>query len=139
MAREQGGATRVDLLYVHFRNAGAELHVVHWDDFAQGTHTTGRLTTSTMAAVGGSTELVQLGWLGYDATLDGDDVLVCVHEQTIDTGALGSTPVVSQAIGTGDPPEIFGAAPPPLAPGLTQPVAAFNASHAQRLRLVRLD
>lgn len=163
-ARSQGGQTRVDLLYLSYGLAGSELHITHWDDWGSSTPATYRLTTSTQAEtknVAGpgplpgapsfasipnfGLRITQLAWLGYDAVLDGDDILIGYVEQTYDAymicfpfgapGGFGGGGVA----GPQGAANFSAAAPPPLAPGLTQPVASPDADHMSQMRLLRVD
>jgi hypothetical protein len=162
LAREQGGVVRVDLLYLSQEAAGQELHVRHWDDFDNGVFGDYRLTHAVLtpcASVprnqpvpGAPNEncpdfgmrVTQVHWSGYDAVLDGDDVVVVVDEITYDTPIFlsGMHQIVNSNSSTSGwiPPGGFGAAqPPPLAPGLTQPAPQPNVNHLHQLRMLRLD
>ncbi|MBL4848026.1 MAG: hypothetical protein JKY65_21125 [Planctomycetes bacterium] len=145
MLREQAGAQRLDIVYLQRADFGNELHVAHWDDYSpSGVPTIYRLTTATRTGTTGrGGETTSVAWLGYDATLQGDDVVVVFHEQTYEfrdaipimlgapTGTLGS----AQASAAPFTP----ATPPPLAPGLTQPLPAPTASDRNQLKWLCLD
>ncbi len=165
-ARDQNGQTRVDLLYMSYGTAGSELHITHWDDWGNSTPSTYRLTTSSQeesknVAGGGPPpgapsfasipnagfRITQLSWLGYDAVLDGDDVLIGYVEQTYDAYLI-CFPFIGAGIGFGGggvagpqgaSNSFTAATPPPLAPGLTQPVATPDPNAMSRLRLLRID
>ncbi|MHC4547851.1 MAG: hypothetical protein ACYTEZ_03660 [Planctomycetota bacterium] len=159
-AREQAGTTRVDLLYLTWGEIGLELHLRHWDDFDSGRFEDYRLTEATMtplrttaqagAPVGippGDQFLVtQISWFGYDATRDGDDVVVVYNEQTtnlFDIAILGTDvlPMGGAVDGATFPGagEFRPAEPPPLAPGLTEPVPPPDPDHRNQLHAMRLD
>ncbi len=164
LARDQGGEARVDLLYMAQGAEGAEIHLVHWDDFDEGAPATYRLTTAKMVpsastprdrAVPGAAfgilppdygyRTTQVAWFGYDAVLDGDDVVLVYDEQTYDAmvflgggwfeGGRGWDVGLAAAPGA----EFSPAEPPPLAPGLTEPVPAPDPDHMHQLKMLRLD
>ncbi len=167
-AREQDGKMRVDILFLTWGDTGTELHLRHWDDFDSsasggGPATNYRLTTSTMQEIPGGggggavpppglvfappgppMSITQISWLGYDSTLDGDDIVVVFNEATTD---LYEIFVGTDAIALGAPEDAgVGASapfnpadPPPLAPGLTEPVPAPNPEHMNQLRVMVLD
>jgi len=158
-ARDQQGETRVDLLYIGEGEFGSELHLRHWDDFGTTPPSDHRLTTATQQGggggagggggggfaplpAGGGFKMTSLAWFGYDATLDGDDVVVVTDEQTWDGFffALGA-PDVAVAFGSAAPAaaEFVSANPPPLAPGLTLPLPPPSPLHIHQLRFHRLD
>jgi hypothetical protein len=158
LARDQDGKLRVDFLYLTFRMYGTELHLRHWDDFDTGIHGDFRLTeakhtpTSTTQQVAPDIvpppdpfQVTEVSWFGYDATLDGDDVVVVYDEQTTDVFQimLGIAPVGAPAGGEATFPGSAGdfvpADPPPLAPGLTEPVPPPDPDHMHQLRIARLD
>ena len=88
----------------------------------------------------------QVAWFGYDATLDGDDLVVVYDEETFDAWTIcygppalrfsdgREAPDASAGLGDFTPAE-----PPPLAPGLTEPVPAPDPEHMHQLKLLRLD
>lgn len=161
-AREVGGATVVDVLYLVQAPVGVELHHARWDDFAQGTRQDYRLTSAVMettpAMPGRATpwgitppydfglRTTQVGWLGYDAVLDGDELVVVYDEVTHDaaflcmgmwtvandTGVLSGTDVLSS-------PQFGAATPPPLAPGMTEALPPVDPAHSHQLVLVRIQ
>jgi hypothetical protein len=164
-ARPEGSAERVDLLYLTYGGAGTELHLRHWDDFATAPFADYRLTESRMegdlndpfpgpmpgpmigggfAPVGGP-KITQVSWFGYDATLDGDDLVVVFDEETseafavmaLDDGVRGAEGGGAGAPAAGDA-EFRPADPPPLAPGLSEPVPPPDPADRHQLRLMRL-
>lgn len=161
-ARIQNGQTRVDLLYLQPGGNGSELLLRHWDDFGTTPGTDHRLTravrvpsaslppgtvspgTSGMVAPDYGTRITQVAWFGYDATLDGDDVVLAYDEVTYDaywvcTLMVGSPIVGAPAAGFGGGGSFTPADPPPLAPGLTEPVPPPDPDHMHQLRFLRLD
>ncbi len=158
IARDQGGQLRVDFLYLTFRMYGTELHLRHWDDFDTGIYGDFRLTEATHTPTSATQQVApdifpppdpfqvtEVSWFGYDATLDGDDVVVVYDEQTTDVFQimLGIAPVGAPAPGEatfpGSADGFTPAEPPPLAPGLTEPVPPPDPDHMHQLRIVRLD
>ncbi|MHC4974898.1 MAG: hypothetical protein ACYTG3_21490 [Planctomycetota bacterium] len=158
LAREQGAAVRVDLLYLTFQMYGTELHLRHWDDFDTGIYGDFRLTeakhtpTSTTQQVAPDIappmdpfEVTEISWFGYDATLDGDDVVVVYDEQTTDLFQImvgidvRGAPAGGDATFPGSAGDFIPAEPPPLAPGLTEPVPPPVPDDMHQLRIVRLD
>ena len=77
-------------------------------------------------------------WFGYDAVVDGDDVVVVLHQmswESYDYYYLGApTPGAAG-------PAYSGALPPPptLLPGMTNPVAAPDPAHRNQLKVLKLD
>jgi hypothetical protein len=157
LARETAGVTKVDLLYLGYRDQGTELHAARWADWPQSPREDLRLTvaqtqnTTPPQVPGGpfpwypfSMRTTQVSWLGYDAMLDGDVVVVAYDEVTFDNVMV----CLGAPLGVGDrglggpvasPTGGFHASePPPLAPGLTQPVRSVNAADAHQLVLLRL-
>ncbi|MCK6461469.1 MAG: hypothetical protein L6Q95_16435, partial [Planctomycetes bacterium] len=169
-ARVQGAALRVDLLFLTYAGVGTELHLRHWEDFGTSAPEDYRLTEATMEGEFGdpgplplpvpppgdpavglpfapteSPTITQVSWFGYDATLDGDDLVVVVDEERTQPFAIM---VMGDDIrggmeggGAGAPTsgDFEAADPPPLAPGLTEPVAAPDPAHRHQLKLIRLD
>ena len=165
LARMQGAQTRVDLLWIQSGGIGNELYIRHWDDFSTTPPNDYRLTTAARVesppppepvpgeVVGispliSSRRLTQVAWFGYDATLDGDDVVVAYDEHTdwfsywtigapmgFFIGINGPLSVASSLEGDGFMP----ADPPPLAPGLTEPVPPPDPAHRHQLKYLRLD
>ncbi len=161
LVREQSGQTRVDLLYIGYGAGGSELMITHWDDFGTSSPASYRLTTSNLEQSSGASNgnavpgagmlfgppqtglrITQLAWLGYDAVLDGDDVVICYIEQTYDAYTIyntgGGLPIAGGAPMSAN--AVFQpASPPPLAPGLTQPVPAPDPDHMNQMRVLRID
>ena len=89
--------------------------------------------------------ITEVAWFGYDATLDGDDVVVVYDEQTFDgavffigapfaelaDGVAGALPSAADIFTPADPP--------PLAPGMTEPVPAPDPDDMHQLKLLRLN
>jgi hypothetical protein len=155
LARDVAGATKVDLLYLGYRDQGVELHAARWADWPTSPRADLRLTvarteTTIPPQVPGSPfpwypfamKTTQVSWLGYDAVLDGDVVVAAYDEVTLDNVML----CLGAPLGVGDrglggpmPTGGFQASePPPLAPGLTQPVRSVNPADAHQLVLLRL-
>jgi len=153
------GGTRVDVVYMTNGGAGNELHVTRWLDFGQSSPQDFRLTTAVMeptakAGGGGNRRtgpiefgyrLTHVAWLGYDAVLDGDEIVVVYDEETYDAAFIflnawnwggGRGLVPPNALAT--PPSFRPVEPPPLAAGMTGPVPAPDPKHHHQLRLVRL-
>ena len=158
-AREQDGATRVDLLYLRSGVVGLELRLRHWDDYGSGRfedfglteakitplRTTAQFAPDTFPPPGESAEITQISWFGYDATLDGDDVVIVYNEQTtalyqiaIQGTALG-LPFGADSAASPSAGEFRPAEPPPLAPGLTEPVPPPDPDDMNQLRIMRID
>lgn len=138
-ARVEGGATRVDLLYVTPTDFGNELHVRHWDDFGVEPSRDYRLAGAGIEGdlqigfpgdalhVPGTLVERQVAWFGYDATLSGDDIVVVYVEQMVDyyrIFGLGD-PVPSEPMPFVD--DNCGCVPPP------------DPLHMSTLKLIRLD
>jgi hypothetical protein len=160
LARESAGTTRLDVLYLGMRNDGLELHRSHWSSWPNSVRTDSELTTASVVSTqlppdtggvppGGNVPVLyslrstQLNWLGYDAVVDGTSIVIAYNEVTFDNVmiCLGSpTGLDASTTGTtGAPSGGFQAAvPPPLAPGLTEPVRAVDPAHSHQLKLLRL-
>ncbi|MHC4451886.1 MAG: hypothetical protein ACYS0E_17400, partial [Planctomycetota bacterium] len=89
--------------------------------------------------------VTQVAWFGYDAILDDDGIVVVYDEETIDSeiffGGPGIDVVFDGAAGAPEansPTGFTPAEPPPLAPGLTEPVAAPDPEHMHQLKILRL-
>jgi hypothetical protein len=86
----------------------------------------------------------QLGWFGYDAALDGDDIVIVYDQETYDAytilnavSILGlPAPGAPGAAGAED--QFSAAEPPPLAPGLTEPLPAPDEDDLHVLRFLRV-
>lgn len=158
-ARQRGADTQVDVLYLAAAANGLELHQARWATFGTAPRADYRVTTATMtrtpaqagrAIWNGSTppfdygwRTKQVSWLGYDAALDGDQIVVAVDEVTQDAAyvCLGLFPQSgrSQTLGGPMQGQFLSAYPPPLAPGMTQPLPPVVPTHAHQLQLVRID
>jgi len=152
--RADRGAMIVDVLYLTHGEHGQEIHLSHWDDFGRGAPAHFRLTRSSaietarvpgvapgMFAPPEGMRITQVSWFGYDAVRDGDDIVVVYDEQTYDAfvifahmEALG----MPGAMGPAAAEDFRAAEPPPLAPGLTEPVRPPNPDHMHQLKLLRL-
>jgi hypothetical protein len=160
-AREVGNDTVVDVLYLASQPAGRELHHARWANWGSVAREDHRLTQATMAvtpAQPGRPTLygmtgpydfglrtTQVNWLGFDAVRDGDELVVVYDEVTQDAAFL-CLGMWSPAEGggfastTGTASPIFRpAVPPPLAPGMTEPMAVPDPAHMHQLVLLRLQ
>ncbi|HEX5136937.1 MAG TPA: hypothetical protein VFY93_08200 [Planctomycetota bacterium] len=117
-ARVGGGATRVDLLYITPTEWGSELHVRRWEDFGNtpsrdyriaGAGPEGEVAQGVPGEPGyvqGTYVEKQVGWFGYDAALDGDDVVVVYIEEVTDYyGGLGGEEVPMPLVENSLPPD----------------------------------
>jgi hypothetical protein len=157
-ARDLAGATRVDVLYLAPRALGIELHRAVWPDWASEPREQHALTRASLEQVPSSpasianglppttTLTTMVGWFGYDAVLDGGQIVVAYDEHRLDMNEYLSTLFMSGMVSgpttTGGivlPPTYSNATPPPLAPGLTLPMAAPNPAHPHQLKLLRLQ
>jgi hypothetical protein len=151
-ARQIGTETRVDVLYLAQRSIGNELHRSHWTAWPASPRIDEALTRATMASVPNSTPVLgvppfpslrstQVSFLGYDAVLDGNQLVVVYDEVTFDSLFLCWTMLVVNATTTSGalPPTWNPASPPPLAPGLTLPMPAPDPAHAHQLVLLRIQ
>lgn len=144
--RNQGGFTRLDVLFLEHRDMGPELRVLHWDHFDPATagqeYTLAESSSRPVAGGQGELEVTAVAWLGYDAVVDGDDVVVVYDEHTYDAWMFcGGPPLgLPVAMNAAAAPAAFTpAAPPPLAPGMTQPLPAPDPADAHQLECLRLD
>jgi hypothetical protein len=90
-----------------------------------------------------SPTITQVSWFGYDATLDGDDIVVVFDEEKTQPFAIMLGVDMRGAAEGGAPAaptagDFQAADPPPLAPGLTEPVPPPNPQHRHQLKLLRL-
>jgi len=157
-ARPRGGEVRVDMLYIAHSREGRELHLAVWDDFGTARREDYRLTEAKteigddpppgprpLAQIApGGFEVTQLAWFGYDAALDGDDLVVVYDEETFDAFEIFLGAPVSQfddgALGTPAPSAPFEAAePPPIKDGLKEPMPPPDLEDAHVLHWLRLD
>ncbi len=164
-ARTGDTGIRVDLLYIAWAQDGQELHLVHWDDFDAGKPEQYRLTTATMVesnslppsagAPGAGAafappdtglRITQIAWFGYDAVVDGDELVVIYDEVTFDAWTIcigapsfegGMAMDAFEAAPTAG--GFIAAEPPPLAPGMTEPLPAPDPLHMHQLKLLRLE
>jgi hypothetical protein len=161
LARESGGKTLLDLFYVVDAAEGRELDLLRWTDYGAAAPEAYRLTTAfsvdapappgpppgdmLFAPPQGGRKVTQLAWLGYDAVVSGDDVVVVVDEETVAGWCwLYGAPFLGGAGGLMDagmaPPAPFvPAEPPPLAPGMTEPVPPPDPQDMHQLKLLLVD
>ncbi|MFM7295866.1 MAG: hypothetical protein ACKO4Q_01415 [Planctomycetota bacterium] len=155
------GVAKVDVLYLATRAAGTELHRASWAEWGVSARVDEALTRASFVAnafvpqpgmpPGLSLPFVlattQVGWLGYDALLHGDELVIAYDEVTMDAvqcclGILTSFPDANANAGGGAPaygPNFNPATPPPLAPGLTEPMPSADAGHLHQLKLLRVQ
>lgn len=163
-AREQEGALRVDVVHLAQGEQGQELRLAHWDDFDGSAPESFRLTTATMTGTGelppGSPmpglggapflpdsgyRITQIAWFGYDAVLDGDDVVIVYDEETFDAYTMFVGPPMmdfrfaDEAMADAAAGAFVPAEPPPLAEGMTEVLPAPDPTLMHQLRLMRLD
>jgi hypothetical protein len=159
-ARARNGATKVDVLYLASAANGNELHHARWADFGVSAREDFRITGASMVPtppqgprIGGNGmtppfdygwRSTQVSWLGYDAALDGDQIVAVVDEVTFDEafvclamfqGFFGQSSTTAGSL----PPIFQSASPPPLAPGMTQALPAVDPAHSHQLQIVRID
>lgn len=155
LVRENGGVVQVDLLYLGMRNEGLELHRSYWSTWPNAPREDSELTTASTVTTAPSApplgsnipwfsysmRTTQINWLGYDAVVDGATIVIAYDEVTFDNVMvlLGSPNVApsttANAPGGGGFQPVL---PPPLAPGLTEPVRAVDPLHSHQLKLLRL-
>lgn len=160
-AQPAGEDMRVDVLYLAESGAGPELWLRHWDNFGVTAPEDHRLTESvlveTSEAGGGRTpgampgivppeygyRITQIGWFGYDAVRDGDEIVVVYDEQTHDGMIFFDAPV---ALGVplpagpldGASGDFIPATPPPLQEGMTGAVETPDPDDMHQLVVMRL-
>ena len=97
IARETPTGNKLDVLYLAYSGAGLELHMRHWEDFDTEPPQTYRLTEAkieypatalSVFAPGPSPRVTEVAWFGYDAVLDGDDIVIVHHQATYDGYAI---------------------------------------------------
>ena len=154
----------VDLLHLADRGQGRELHLRHWDDYDTGVFEDVRLTTAKteqtdtlppdapmpgaradFAPPGYGMRITQVAWFGYDAVLQDDGIVVVYDEETIDSAIFFGGPEIDilfdaaeGAPNANSPGGFQPAEPPPLAPGLTEPVPPPDPDHMHQLKILRL-
>ncbi len=153
-AREIGGNTRVDVLYLAQRASGTELHRSHWTAWPASPRIDEALTRATLEAVpytgplwGGAPPFAnswrckQVAFLGYDAVQDGSQLVVVYDEVTFESAYLCAMMLMPNASTTAGslPPTWNIANPPPLAPGLTLPMPTPDPAHPHQLMLLRIQ
>jgi len=163
-ARDLDGGTRVDVLYLAYTR-GNELWLTHWDDYDTTSPDDHRLTEAKFEGGGGGSgpgpgpgpgpvplvaapdvgfRVTEVAWFGYDAVLVDDEIVVVYDEQTYDGGAFFGAPELDvfgrgpNAPAGAEDGAFEAAEPPPLAPGLTEPLPAPDPEHMHQLVVVRL-
>ena len=158
LARPGMGGARVDLIYLTQAAEGQELHVRHWEAFGVSAPVDHRLTQAHTEGGGvlpppgplagllpppTSWRFTQVAWLGYDALLDGETIVVVYDEETQDGYTI--LPYAEDGLplpaagGAGLPDGFVPAEPPPLAAGLTERLRAPDPAHRHQLRLLRYE
>jgi hypothetical protein len=154
-AREKNGGVQLDVVYIAAREQGNELYLSRWLDGPTSPREDVRLTKastewttdppSTATGIwsfGGTMRTTQIAWLGFDAVLQGDEIVAVYDEVTFDGGCYFGGPIgvwMTTASIPGTMPTFSPAVPPPLAPGLTEAVPAVDPEHIHQLRLLRLN
>ena len=89
--------------------------------------------------------ITQVAWFGYDAVLQDDGIVVVYDEETIDSAIFFGGPEIDilfdaaeGAPNANSPGGFQPAEPPPLAPGLTEPVPPPDPDHMHQLKILRL-
>jgi hypothetical protein len=164
IARTTSSATRLDILYLASGENGQELYRASWDDFGPGDPVVHRLTEAVMtpaaelpadAPIPGAGpwdvlptsgfRVTEVAWFGYDAVVEGEEIVVVIDEVTYDAWlAFGVPerffgPPAPQGGMADDGFEFDPAEPPPLAPGMTEPVEDPDPDHMHQLRLLRIE
>lgn len=156
-ARQDGLATRVDVIYLALRDGLQELHAARWPVFGGSAREDYRLTAGRLEPSSQATQpvgpfglfsfglrMTQVAWFGFDAVQDGDEIVVVYDEETMDGGfcVLGGWSSSSTSTTGGGPqlssPGFSAAMPPPLSAGMVDPVPAPDPSHRHQLRMLRL-
>ena len=131
-------------------------NTLFWDDFdGEGAPVDARLVRATVETEEGEElsndffgDIVirQVAPHGYDATENGDDVVVVVHKETWRSRDVfrglpfdPEAPPSSEPSGDGANRFALQTAAPELAPGLTEPVPAPNPDHRHQLCVLSLD
>ncbi|MCA8973665.1 MAG: hypothetical protein KDC98_03040, partial [Planctomycetes bacterium] len=158
-ARQHGPDTLVDVLYLTNAAVGRELHHARWPVWGSSVRQDYRVTSAQMlptppqpgrmglygmmAPYDFGLRTTQVNWLGYDAVLDGDQIVVVYDEVTQDAAflcmAMWEAFPTALASGAVNSPQFQIASPPPLAPGMTEPMPAVDPDHSHQLKLVRID
>jgi hypothetical protein len=162
-ARDEDGATRVDLLYLTSAPNGTELHLARWDDWGAGAPEVRRLTKASISdsvsvpptepvpgggpgahVPDGGLRITEVAWLGYDAVIQDGEIVVVYDEVTYDAFTVfrGAPRIERERTGGAEgatPDADFDPAePPPLAPGMTEELPDPDPAHMHQLRLLRL-
>lgn len=158
--RQGPASVQADVLFLAAAASGTELHRARWTDFPASVREDFRVTQATMTPTpslpgrpiwnGGHTpplsfgwRIQQVSWLGYDATLDGDQIVVAVDEVTFDAayccyGASFGAPSGRFEVNGQAAQNSSQGGTPPLAPGMTEPLPPVDPAHAHQLALLRL-
>ncbi len=160
-ARDLGGQTRVDVLYLAYTK-GNELWLTHWDDYDSTAPQDHRLTEAEFGDVTGDGsgdgrggvplplvavpavgfKVTEIAWFGYDAVLVDDEIVVVYDEQTYDGVVFFGAPFFDDGAGSAAPSaegDGFKAADrPPLAAGLTEPLRAPNDGDLHTMYMLRI-
>ena len=151
------GAT-VDVLYLAYSPDGLELGLQHWDDFDAGASSIYRLTQAKRQGDGGAPippvgdalfapgpqhKVTEISWFGYDAVRDGDDIVIVFDEHTYSgyvwlDGANGAPSPLLPVDAAAEGDSFVPVEPPPLAPGMTEPLPAPDPDHAHQLKILRI-
>ena len=147
-ARSIDDRTRVDVVYLAGGFSGTEIHSIHWRDFGLTTAQESRLTEAKTETTVDPTHgfelprITQVAWFGYDAVLDGDDIVIVYDEETTEAYAILEVDARFDNAGGFTAAEAAAnfvpAEPPPLAPGLTEAMPAPDPEHRHRLYWLRL-
>jgi len=147
----------VDVLYLSYSESGLELGLQHWDDFDTGASSSFRLTDATRGGTGGGGAplpgdalfapgpqhtVTEISWFGYDAVLDGEDIVIVFDEHTYSGYLWAEIAIdwvgVASPAGGAEADSFTPVAPPPLAPGMTEPLPAPDPDHAHQLKVMRI-
>jgi hypothetical protein len=159
--RQGPAGVQADVLFLAAAACGTELHHARWTDFPGCVREDFRVTQATMTPTpvqpgrpiwnGGHTppltfgwRIQQVSWLGYDATLDGDQIVVAVDEVTFDAafccyGANFGAPSGRFEVNSQAAQNSGQGSAPPLAPGMSEPLPPVDPAHAHQLALLRLQ
>lgn len=137
-ARMQGGALKVDLLYLTPSTYGFSLTRTGWTDWDQmlivpmheNLFTAAVQQSSSQSQSGQPGQRVtRAGWMGYDSVTNGDDVAIVLHtvsQEWFDRPKYYASPCAPGA-------------PPTYSPGMTGTVPAPDPSHRNQLEVLVID
>ena len=147
----------VDVLYHSYSESGLELGLQHWDDFDTGASSSYRLTDATrggtegggapapgdaLFAPGPQHTVTEISWFGYDAVLDGEDIVIVFDEHTYSGYLWAEIAIdwvgVASPAGGAEADSFLPVTPPPLAPGMTELLPAPDPDHAHQLKVMRI-